>query len=206
MFTLIFIMHLINQKLNLRVINVLIKIIGTMVGVLLGVGILCFFLYLFIELFIFIFSLLKLLLAYIIPEKVGIYLSFVITFIVYGYFPDKVGYYFLKLVEKIEGGNRNGFSEGYRSLIRFLRPKLWLYFIAFVLTIVASVEKIIDLSLINYSIWIENKDYLFEAVVTFLAFDSFISLLESEYKKISSEVLSITKYIKDVFDDIKLND
>jgi hypothetical protein len=203
MVSFLLIMHLINLKLDLKEIYILIKITGMLILISLTIIMLCFFVYLFFMIFVQIYTLLKFLLTLVVPVKVGIYLAFVITFIIYGYFPEKFGYYLLKVFEKIEGDNRNVFSEGYKRVIRFLRPKLWLYCIAFALTVVASVEKIMDVSLVNYSIWVENKDYIFEAVVTFLAFDSFISLLQSQYEKITGEVLSIAKYIKDAINDMK---
>lgn len=127
-------------------------------------------------------------------EKTATFLSLFGTLAIGGYFPDKIGYYILKILDCVAKNKRNIFIL-YSVFIKFIRLKVWIYFIAFVITIISSIESIDGSNIINLSFWISIKPYIFQSVVAFLALDRLVNLIKNQISDFSNDI----KKSKDFF-------
>ncbi len=109
------------------------------------------------------------------------------------YFPNEFGLLLSKMLNKlldslffnnsIEFNNINNFINKFfdevKNAISFLKPRIYVYFLSFIFTLLASIEKISNSNLINFSQWIAIKPVIIESVLTIIVLDAFIN----EYKK-----------------------
>lgn len=134
-------------------------------------------------------------------EKLVEYLTLTLTLTLLSYFPDKLTFWFSRSISKlINKGWSNYITMSFEQelgksekLILILQPKLWMYFISIVFTLLNSLEVISGTSFIEIKAWIEIKPIIFESVFTMLIIDSFVAQAKSDKDK-------IIKYIKDYKD------
>lgn len=132
-------------------------------------------------------------------DSVCVYLSLTITLIVFVYIPRGVGYYALSLFEKVTNA-RYALSIALLAVTKFLRLKIWLYLFAFLISVLASTENIIGYSLLDNKFWLSINEYVLEAVITFLAFDAFATILHDNWKSIIGDFRKLAKSDVDVKD------
>ncbi len=118
------------------------------------------------------------------------YISLSIILIAVSYFPDKSGLWMqhvwvklFKLFRKKDlSKNYENSIEQSKKFIILLRPKLWVYFVSIIITIMSSIEKISGAILISDDMWIQIKPVIFESVLTLIVIDRFIKAFCAEYK------------------------
>lgn len=123
------------------------------------------------------------------------YFTLTIVLTIVAYFPDKVGLwveismnrFFKKISKKKIEGIPNKELDVSKSIIILLRPKLWVYFVSILFTIISSFEKISNKTIFSNHLWIQIKPIAFEAVISFIVIDRFVNLFKNEYKKINEE-------------------
>ena len=118
------------------------------------------------------------------------YLALVVSLIVLAYIPEKLGYYFLRLLERFMK-NRVEYASKYILIVKLIRFKLWIYFISFGLLLVSSLELFTNRTLIERAIWSQFKPVVLQAVVTVIAFDRFLKLLYDEWSGLKMDFIKI---------------
>jgi hypothetical protein len=136
--------------------------------------------------------------------SISTFLSLLLTLILGVYFPEKVGIVFFRLLDK-PFGKKRGFESLYSKFVKKLRLKIWVYIIAFSLTLISSLELISGNTIIHIQKWIEIKPYILQAVVAFLAFDRLIKAFVSESKSISKDLNHFFSIFKETFRDEKVD-
>ncbi|BCZ46957.1 hypothetical protein psyc5s11_30240 [Clostridium gelidum] len=145
---------------------------------------------------------------YAVSEKINLgenacnYLSLTVFLMCIAYYPEKVVLMIqsctlkifritlIKMSELIDDVNKSIII--YKKAVILLRPKLWMYFISIFMTVLNSLEKISGMKILNYSLWLQIKPIVIEAVFTMIVIDRFVNLFKSEYKKIKFEVKEIS--------------
>ncbi len=142
-----------------------------------------FFGYLVIGLTLFVYNILKIVLERFVIVQLATYFALLFDLIFIAYFIEYVGYYILRGIEKLKSSNKYRMSRGYRIFVKMIKPKMFIYLLATIFTIIASIENAIDGILITHVEWNSIKPFLFEASISFIAFDGFINLLTDENGK-----------------------
>lgn len=156
------------------------------------------FVYSTIHFIIFIISL-----KYNLDKDVNSYISLTLVLIGISYFPDKIVLFLQIVTNKFVNKFSVPLSKEiakqskeelilYKKLIICLRPKLWMYFISIGFTVLNSLEKISKVQILNYSLWLQIKPVVIEAVFTMLVVDRFVNIFKNERNKIKEEVKEIT--------------
>lgn len=120
-------------------------------------------------------------------QGVAKFASLTFTLVVTAYVP-KVGYYLL-LLFNLTTGKKLSIEKHYLNLVNFIRPRLWLFFASFLLVLINSIETIDNREIINYKVWLDFKPYIYQSVLTVIAFDRFYKLFNDERLKIKDDIL-----------------
>lgn len=164
--------------------------------------ILVFFGYLFLSSILIIYSIfLKLYSLFALSENCNNYLAITTTLLFLAYIPEKVGYYLLKVLEKSTSANYL-LSQRYQPVIRYLRIRLWIYFISFVLILISSIETFQGTNFIELIEWIHLKPVIVQSVLTLITLDRFINLLKTELNGIVKETALIFDKVKDTYNEM----
>lgn len=124
------------------------------------------------------------------------YLTLTLALTLLSYFPDKFTFWFYNILNKLFGKLRHKditmtYEQSFEKpdkLILILQPKLWMYLISIVFTLLNSFEKISGTILIEYQPWIKIKPIIFESVFTMLIIDRFVKQVKSDKDKISNHI------------------
>ncbi len=111
---------------------------------------------------------------------------------IFTYIPHFLGYYFLKFLGKVFS-KETKLPAIFKLVSKFIRSKLIIYFFAFLLVIISSIETYSGFKIIENKEWLIIKPYIMSAVVTFLAYDTFHNTLMKELKKIKKDICKIYK-------------
>ncbi len=186
---------IINKKYNTKVLHKISKIIVYILTICFALLILVLFCTSTFIGFYFIYVLLFITINSMFTKEVTTFLSLFGTLSLGVYFPDKIGYLFLRLLDFLTK-NKRKLINIYTPFIKFLRLKLWIYLFAFLITLISSMEEISGNAIITNSFWISIRPYTIQAVVTFIAFDRFINLLKPQLTNIRKDIINIKEYIK----------
>lgn len=170
--------------------------LGTISAIALLIFIVTFLFYIFWAMTIGVFSgMSRVLKIFNFSDELINYFSLTFVLIISAYVPEKFGYYFLYVLN-LATGSKTSLQIHYRNLVKFLRLRLWVFFISFLLVFINSMEIIEGRELINNKTWIDFKPYIFQAVLSYMAFDRFIKLFSEERLKIKNDILKILNFIK----------
>jgi len=120
------------------------------------------------------------------------YLALVLTLITLAYMPEQIGFWVLRIFDLTQK-SKNDFAGIYKKFIRFIRPKLWIYLFALVITLLSSIETFLNREIILFAYWVGFKSVVLQSVVTFIAFDRFLKMLLDEWTGIKKDVTDIYK-------------
>ena len=103
--------------------------------------------------------------------------------------------------EYFEGmAERYDFKTVYIKLINFKELKALVFFVAILLIIATSMERVGDISILDYEWWRLITESGFQTVLTFVAVDRFVNYIKSEIdkaKKIKNEEIAAKSVIKE---------
>ncbi len=173
-----------------RIFKILSEILFIITGLLFAIAILLFIiLYSFIGL--------RYGLALILPHsELADYLSLMMVLIVIAYIPDKIVLLISPFLEKyavetdpdyLKVADSNIFTVFIYSFIRFIRFKVWIYLLSFVLVFIAYIERYGNFMIFNDLYWIEMRAVVESAVISFIVLDSLIGLITKEWIKIKED-------------------
>ncbi len=122
------------------------------------------------------------------------YLVLSFTLIISAYVPELLGTWpqmlFILLLKKIRN-NKDTFLQdlidSQQRIIRLFNPKIIVYGVSVILTIINSLEKIGKITLINNVEWIKIQPIIFESVVTLIVVDRLMNQIMKEKEKMSKE-------------------
>jgi hypothetical protein len=190
------IISIINQRFKSRFLDLLLYVFGYLSLSFIGIMLLYMFISaLFMGLYI-IYIILFWILSKFISKEVTTFLSLFGVLSIGVYFPDKVGYLLLRLLDLVAERN---FHTLYPSFVKLLRIKLWVYLFAFLISIISSIETVGGCNIINIPVWLSIKPYIIQAVVTFIAFDRFINLIRAQLTDIKKDFKNIKIIINKIF-------
>ncbi|OKP81761.1 hypothetical protein A3844_25245 [Paenibacillus helianthi] len=173
------------------------KALGILVVLSLLVFVVVFLLYVFCFLPIAIYNGTKKMLSlFNWSQEVVKFASLTFTLVVTAYIP-KVGYYFL-LFLNLTTGRKLSIENHYLNFVNFIRPRLWLFFASFLLVLINSIETIDNKNIINYKVWLDFKPYIYQSVLTVIAFDRFHKLFNDEKIKIKEDIIKIMVFFKEI--------
>ncbi|MBB6622381.1 hypothetical protein H7E67_02950 [Clostridium gasigenes] len=118
------------------------------------------------------------------------YLNLTMIITLFTYFPQKFGlwiYYNInKLLKKLSANKSNivfeKSIEEIEKCILFLRPKLLVYFISMLFTILNSLEKISGSAIVTMEFWMQIKPIVIESVFTVIVIDRFVNQFRNPKK------------------------
>lgn len=127
-----------------------------------------------------------------VDAKISAYISLTLTLCIMAYLPQKSGLLIFKIVNGIFSKvfkitRINEFEKimtFHNYVITMLSPKLWIYFISIFITVLNSLEKIMNTQLISIALWVDIRQVVVESVLTMIVIDRFLKMLISEYKNI----------------------
>lgn len=183
---------IINKKFSNKAVDVITKTFCYLFGISYGLLLIILFgmiLFLSYYLLYFIFFIIF---KVVFSKEISTFLALFGSLALGMYFPDKVGFTLLKILEIF---TKYKFSNIYIALIKFLRLKIWIYLFAFLITIISSIESI-NGSIITLSIWVNIKPYIMQAVVAFIAFDRFINIFKTQLPDIKKDVKNVMIYFR----------
>lgn len=125
-------------------------------------------------------------------NEVSIYMSITAVLILYAYIPNIFGTLFIKFLN-LGSSVKTNILERYIKIIELIRVKLIIYFLAFLIVAITSVENYMNLNIIKNNIWSEVKPFILQAVVTFIAYDRFHKAFSDEFSSIKIELTTIFK-------------
>ncbi|AFK85501.1 MULTISPECIES: hypothetical protein [Thermoanaerobacterium] len=191
-FIYIFLSRLIKKSKIRFNIDLIYSIISTIIIFLMSIKVLYGFVYLFIRIILIKITLVK---------DAYAYFTLTIVLTIVAYFPDKVGLWLqdslYKFVIKFFKKKTHVLEESLytsKSIILFLRPKLWVYLISIFITVINSFELISNTTIFINNLWIQIKPIISESVISFIVIDRFINLFKNEYKKIKEEAPKLTNH------------
>jgi len=188
--TLVFLLVIFAMLSNIKHLHNLKKIASLFMGIVV-IFFLPFILIMYMYIIAFIiqitFILSTLILNNFLNEKLSIYFSILIDLIIVAYFLEHLGSFVIKILSKVTGEKKYSFQSGFSKIIKIFKPKLCIYFLATIFTIIATIENITQSNIINVTTWNEIKPYLFEATITFIAFDTFVTNINNNFFKESKK-------------------
>lgn len=121
-------------------------------------------------------------------ENIVTYLSLTATLTIVAYFPKNTGLWIYNMLDKWlnkfinnkDANIYNYFLTETDVIILFLRPKVLVYFISILFTVLNSLEKISGKDFITLHSWTSIKPTVIEAVFTVIVIDRFINQYKAE--------------------------
>jgi hypothetical protein len=201
MLSILFAINKVNHKRNLKVLSKVLHILSAILLIGLGLMLIYIFIYVFFYTFVLSYNFIYLIANLIANESVAIYLSLTGTLIVGAYFPERIGYAIIYIIAKLTR-NKDGFERIYTTFARSIRSKMFIYFFACAITIISSIESLGGEVIIHIPIWNDFKPFIYQSVVSFIAFDGFLILLQSERKGILTDIKSLIRFIQDGYNKV----
>ncbi|MGV7117703.1 hypothetical protein [Paenibacillus kyungheensis] len=171
----------------------LMKKINTIIFIIIMLFLIGLIIFIFISTLFAVYTLFHKLILFITKNNpVSIYMSITAVLILYAYIPNIIGTLFVKFLN-LGSSVKTNILERYINSIELIRVKLIIYFLAFLIVAITSVEDYMDLNIIKISIWSEVKPFILQAVVTFIAYDRFHKAFSDEFPSIKIELTTIFK-------------
>lgn len=190
----------INKKLQIKFLDKIITVIISIAITAIVIFMIVFFTYLLIVSFIVFYNVIYLGCFKFLGAGISNYLALTSILILSAYFPDKMGSGFLMILEKVSRKNAYIYQY-YKIFVKFLRIKVWVYLFAFVVTFINSLEISGNKTLITHNIWLQMKPFIYQSVVTFIAFDRFSKSFTDEKKNIIDDIKKIISLVKNQKDN-----
>lgn len=189
-----------------RIVNILVNTTSVVGSYSLVFGIILLIFYLFLASIFVLNKFLVVIFNMFFIKKVSAYLALTVTLIFFSHFPSKIGVIIFRFFKKVQGYKYN-LEEVYIKFVECIKFKFWVYITAMMLTIVTSINSLIEP--VNYTLPFlgEVQDIAIQAVVTFMMYETLSSYIYDEMKNVKNIVMMIKdkytinhiiKFLKDI--------
>lgn len=115
------------------------------------------------------------------------------------FYKKSFGEYFLNQINAPKG-----FHESYKKIMKIFNMRVIIYFLAFSLVILSSIETFYKPLFNKITIWKALRPVINQSVLTFLAFERFVKEIKPDEK--IKRIKNRLKEIKDLFNGVTKND
>jgi len=200
---LVFALGFLNSRYPNWFFKFLIRLLGFTAGFLLVFLMAIAFVFAFVATVNLTFSGLRALFGYFFKDKFSAaYLSLTITLLVIAYLPEKLGLWYMLLIDKL-GKKMMPLADKYVIFVKALRFRLVIYLFAFLLVLLSTLELYSNRIIIENFYWLQYKPVILQSVVSVIAFDRFIKLLSEEKTGIVNDLRKIGLFIVTSINEFK---